>query len=89
MILRGRYSTIRAEHEDCKRSMSILCGRLQSVAAQVLKRMQPDNDEVPESVDGLLEDGRKALDNIDALALRIESLSTQRKTLKPLAWPKG
>jgi hypothetical protein len=83
---RGAYSTVRAVHEDEKKRLSILCGQLQSAATMVLRRMQPDNDDVPESVDELLAGARKTLDDMQTCVTQIESLAKQRAELKPLAW---
>lgn len=88
LMARGAYSTIRAAHEDEKKNLQMLCGSLSSTAAKVLRRMQPDNDEVPASVDELLAAGRAALDAIEISVATIESLAQQRAHLKPKAWPR-
>jgi hypothetical protein len=88
MIARGRYSTIRAAHEDAKHALSKLCGQLGATAAQVLRRMQPDNDDVPESVADLMEGCRNTLTLMDACVAEIEELAKQRATLKGAAWGK-
>jgi hypothetical protein len=85
---RGSYATVRSAHEDSKKELSILCGSLSHTATQVLRRLQPDNDAVPESVDALFATARLTLDKMEACAAQIESLATQRAALKPLAWPK-
>jgi hypothetical protein len=85
---RGDYSTVRAAHEDSKKDLQMLCGKLSSVAAQVLRKMQPDNDEVPDSVESLISAGRDTLAMMEQCSARIESLAKQKAELKPLAWGK-
>lgn len=85
---RGAYSTVRAAHEDSKKSLQMLCGQLAATATQVLRRMQPDNDDVPTSVDELLRAARNTITLMEACVADIESLAAQRAALKPLAWPK-
>lgn len=85
---RGSYATVRAAHEDEKKALSTLCGRLSSVAAQVLRKMQPDNDEVPDSVESLIESGKETLQMMEQCSARIESLAKQRQELKSAAWGK-
>jgi len=85
---RGAYSTVRGAHEDAKKSLQMLCGELASTATKVLRRMQPDNDDVPASIDDLLTQARNTLTMMEACASNIESLAEQRAQLKPLAWPK-
>lgn len=85
---RGDYATVRAAHEDEKKALSTLCGRLSSVAAQVLRTMQPDNDGVPDSVESLIASGRDTLQMMEQCSARIESLAKQRQELKAAAWSK-
>jgi len=85
---RGAYSTVRAEHEEQKKSLQMLCGDLASTSTKVLRRMQPDNDEVPDSVDDLLTAARNTITMMEQCVKEIESLAEQRAKLKPLAWPK-
>lgn len=85
---RGAYSTVRAAHEDAKKSLQMLCGELAATATKVLRRMQPDNDDVPTSVDDLLTAARNTITMMEACVQQIESLAEQRAALKPLAWPK-
>lgn len=85
---RGAYSTVRAAHEDEKKALQMLCGRLSSIAAQVLRKMQPDNDEVPDSVESLIASGRETLQMMEQCSARIESLAKQRAELKAAAWSK-
>lgn len=85
---RGAYSTVRSAHEDAKKLLQMLCGQLASTATKVLRRMQPDNDAVPESVDALLAEARNTITLMEACVTDIESLSAQRASLRPLAWPK-
>jgi hypothetical protein len=86
LLFRGQYSTVRAAHEDEKKRLSILCGHLQNTAATILKRLQPDNDDVPDSTTQLMADGHQLIDEIERCANEIESLAKQRAELKPLAW---
>ena len=88
LMARGAYSTIRAAHEDEKKNLQMLCGELSSLASKVLRRMQPDNDSIPESVGDLIASGRKALDAMDLSSQRIESLAKQRSAIKFQAWGK-
>jgi hypothetical protein len=83
---RGEYSTVRAAHEDAKKELAILCGQLSATASQILRRMQPDNDEIPEGVEELISSGRQLLQKIEACTLNIESLAMQRAALKQKAW---
>lgn len=85
---RGAYSTVRAAHEDAKKSLQMLCGELASTATKVLRRMQPDNDDVPTCIDDLLTQARNTLTMMETCASNIESLAEQKAQLKPLAWPK-
>jgi hypothetical protein len=87
-IARGDYSTVRAAHEDAKKSMQMLCGQLSSLASRMLRKMQPDNDEIPGSVAALISGGHDTLVLMEACAQQIESLAQQRADLKPAAWGK-
>lgn len=89
LMARGMYSTVRAAHEDEKKALQLLCGALASTATKILRRMQPDNDEVPESVDELLAAARAGLDLIDATVTRIASLAQQRAEVKKEAWSRS
>lgn len=88
MLARGRYATVRSMHEDAKKSLQMLCGQLSSAASQILRRMQPDNDDVPESVEALIAGARNTLVLMEACAAEIESLARQRAELKSAAWSK-
>lgn len=85
---RGAYATVRGAHEDAKKLLSTLAGDLTSVGTKINRRMQPNDDAVPESVEDLIAHGRELLDQIEQCAKEIESLAIQRAELKPLAWPK-
>lgn len=85
---RGAYSTVRAAHEDAKKQLQILCGQLSSVSTQILRRMQPDNDAVPESIADLFVRARATVAEMEKCVDQIESLAQQRADLRPLAWPK-
>lgn len=89
LLARGAYSTVRAAHEDQKKALQMLCGQLAATSSQVLRRMQPDSDDVPESVDDLLAAGRATLDSIEACVREIESLARQRGEWKQSAWGKA
>lgn len=86
MLARGQYSTVRAAHEDAKKELQILCGKLSSVASRTLRHMQPDNDAAPADFEQLLIEGRATLDQVGAACALITSLAQQRAALKPLAW---
>lgn len=88
LLARGQYSTVRAAHEDEQKSLQILCGKLSSCGSQVLRKMQPNNDDIPESVSDLLTMGRWTLDEIEKTVAKVESLARQKAELKPVAWPK-
>jgi hypothetical protein len=92
LLARGKYSTVRGAHEDAKKSLQMLCGQLSSTAVKVLRRMQPDNDDVPDSVDDLVSGARNTIVLMESCIAEIESLAQQRRDLKELAWgqkPKG
>jgi hypothetical protein len=88
LIARGQYSTIRGAHEDEKKRLAILCGQFSAVSSQVLRCMQPSNDDQPDmaAVRELLETGRAALASIEQCVADIESLASQRAALKGSAW---
>ncbi|MES2323244.1 MAG: hypothetical protein V4633_13350 [Pseudomonadota bacterium] len=88
LMARGAYSTIRAAHEDEKKSLQMLCGELSSTATKILRVMQPDADAVPESVDALLASGRLTLDSIERCTDQIIGLAQQKHDLKTQAWGK-
>lgn len=86
LVLRGAYSTIRAEHEDAKKRLAKVCGHLMAVPSQILREMQPDNDAVPDSISDLVAAGRSYLQMIEECGAEIESLAKQRAELKKQAW---
>jgi hypothetical protein len=88
LIARGQYSTVRGAHEDEKKRLAILCGQFASIAPQILRYMQPDNDASPpmSAVLDLIAAGRDALGKIDACVAEIEGLAAQRAALKQSAW---
>lgn len=88
LLARGAYASVRSKHEDEKKNLQMLCGELSSTASKVLRRMQPDNDAVPDSVDDLLKAGRASLDAIELCVRSIESLAQQRASIKTQAWGK-
>ncbi len=87
---RGAYSTVRGAHEDAKKELQILCGKLSATSVQVLRKMQPDNDDALDNaaIADLLAVCRWTVDEIEKTAALIDSLARQRADLKPLAWPK-
>ena len=89
LLARGQYATVRSAHEDSKKELSILCGRMSATASQILRAMQPDSDSVPESIDSLLAVGRNTLDLIESTSIAIEQLAKQKQELKPQAWPRN
>ena len=86
MLARGRFSTVRAEHEDKKKHLAGLCGHLSNYATQILRRMQPDNDTVPENVDELIEGARQTIGAMAVCVNDLERLAQQRMELKQEAW---
>jgi len=86
LINRGAYATVRGAHEDEKKNLQKICGQLSAIATQVLRKMQPDHDDAPDSVESLIESGRLLLDMMQACSERIESLAKQRQELKAKAW---
>lgn len=85
-LARGDYATVRAAHEDAKKEMARHCSQLQGYAAQILRKMQPTDDEVPESVADLLTWSRGVLVLMEQCAGNIESLAQQRIELRKKAW---
>lgn len=90
LMARGKYATVRSEHEDAKKRMQMLCGLLGATSAQILRAIQPDNDGIPDasSIGSLLASGRNTLSEIEACAAMIADLAEQRSDLKRVAWPK-
>ena len=87
-LARGEYATVRSAHEEAKKTLQMLCGQLSSSAAKILRRMQPDNDDVPDSAEDLIAGARNTLVMIEACVAEIESLAKQRAEIKPKAWGK-
>lgn len=87
-LARGDYATVRAAHEDSKKRLAMLCGQQASYATQILRAMQPDHDDVPDSIESLLAAARNNLGMMEACAAEIESLARQRAELKRVAWSK-
>ena len=88
LLARGQYSTVRAAHEDEKKRLSILCGQLTAAASQVLRHMQPGEDDAPDikGVNDMLSAARKTLEAIEECVTNIEALAVQRGSLKQSAW---
>tara|TARA_R110000868_G_C10972514_1_gene770268 strand:- start:5406 stop:5714 length:309 start_codon:yes stop_codon:yes gene_type:complete len=87
LLARGKYSTIRKEHEQAKKELSQLVGKLTSCASQILRKMQPDFDDVPASQSDLLELARWTITEMEQTAARITSLAQQKEDLRSIAWP--
>jgi hypothetical protein len=85
---RGAYSTVRAAHEDQMKALQILCGQLSSTAAQILRRVQKEDDSEPVSVEELIQKARDSIEFIEISVKQVDSLAQQRADLKPLAWPR-
>lgn len=90
LLARGKYSTVRAEHEDAKKSLQILCGKLTSAGTQLLRMAQPDGDAKIDAanVSMALQTARNTVDEIEACIAYIDALALQRLALKPEAWGK-
>lgn len=90
IVARGQYATVRSLHEDEKKRLSILCGQLSSASSQVLRFMQPGEDEAPDSVtvSSMIDGARATLGEIEKCVDRIQGLAMQRAALKPAAWGK-
>lgn len=86
---RGCYATVRSAHEDAKKELSKQCGQLSAVSSQILRKMQPENDAVPDSVESLIDSARSTLNMMEKCAAQIESLAKQRAELKTMAWSKS
>jgi hypothetical protein len=87
LMARGKYSTIRAAHEDELKRLSVLTGQLSAFGSQVLRWMQPEEG-VPQDISGLLKDARHTIGQIEQCAATISELAAQKAELKPRAWPK-
>lgn len=90
LMARGQYATVRGAHEDEKKRLSILCGQLSSASSQVLRYMQPGDDESPKmaAVLDLILIARRTTDQIEQCVQSIEQLAIQRAALKQPAWGK-
>lgn len=86
MLARGRYSTIRSEHEASKEHLQKLTGQVAALASQILKRAQPADNSQPIDVSEQVGACRQALDEIEQCVARCAELAKQRAELKPAAW---
>lgn len=88
VIAKGQYSIVRAEHENAKKRLAVMCGAFAAIAPQVLRMAQPDGDAIPdgEAIGKLLADGGKLLSKISFQITEIEGLAQQRAALKVSAW---
>lgn len=91
LLARGKYATIRSQHEDAKQRMSILCGGIGATSAQILRAVQPDNNAPLDAahIAQLIAACRKALEDAEQCADEIAKLAAQRAELRPMAWPRG
>jgi len=89
LINRGKYSTVRARHEDSKKKLQVMCGELMCLSHKILNLGQSDDtEEIQESI-LYLEKQKELVEKVfDHLAF-MQSLSHQRKSLKELAWGKS
>lgn len=90
LLARGRYATVRSEHENAKGRMAALCGEVASLSAQILRLTQPDNEAEPDrvAISNKLDQCRLLVEQIDAASIDIGMLAAQRAELKKSAWPK-
>jgi hypothetical protein len=88
IVARGQYATVRSAHEDEKKHLSILCGQLSSVSSQVLRYMQPGEDDAPDlrAVNDMLSAARRTMDEIEKCVTNIEQLAVQQSSLRQSAW---
>lgn len=91
IMARGQYATVRGAHEDEKKRLSVLCGQLSSASSQILRYMQPPDDETPDAaaVQGMLHAARSVINDIEKCVSSIEDLALQRGALKKPAWGKN
>ena len=87
LLARGKYSTVRKEHEQAKKELSQLVGKLTSCASQILRKMQPDFGDAPDDITDLLELGRWTISEMEKTAARITSLAQQKEDFRSIAWP--
>ena len=86
MLARGRYSTVRRQHEDAKKYLQILCGQLISCSSQILRHMQPDNEDIPGNIENIISDAQRNLNFINVSVSAITNLAQSRADLKKEAW---
>jgi hypothetical protein len=87
MVARGKYSTIRAEHEDAKKELQLLCSALMALPQQILKNGQDDEMKVDSAFE-LVKAAGEILKQLDRHLLVVKQLEQQRAELKLAAWPK-
>jgi hypothetical protein len=87
MQWRGKYSTIRQQHENAKKELHRLCDAAIPNLPKILKHMQPDFG-VPGMPNAYLNTANCSLDSISHQCQLIVELATLRAELKPKAWPK-
>lgn len=87
LVARGKYSTVRKEHEQAKKELSQLVGKLTSFASQILRKMQPDFDDEVADINDLLELAKWTIAEVEKTSSRISSLAQQKESLRSTAWP--
>lgn len=88
LLARGRFSTVRAMHEDELKRLQMLCGQLSAVPSQVLRLLQQSDESNVADVSAILQDGRMLIDQLQECAKRVSQLAAQKAELRPTAWPK-
>lgn len=88
MICRGKYSTIRAQHEDAKKELQVRCGEFMSLSGRILKHGQSDEPGAIDEAMNHLAELRLQLDCTEKQLQAMRSLAEQRAELKVKAWSK-
>lgn len=91
LVARGQYATVRAAHEDIKKSIVARCGAILSMTQRISQLVQPDTDKQidMQMLDAYLFNLAEAVKSLEHQCDGIGELEAQRKTLKELAWPKN
>lgn len=88
MLARGRYSTIRARHEDLLKDLQKTAGMLTGLTAQILKGAQTDVDDGLTNVNLLIDKARELIEDMQQITENVEHLAKKKAELKPQAWPR-